>query len=413
MDGELDFFVVVEGAVEFGGHRIEVLGFAEGPAVEAAQFRVDGFGVVVPHEAEAAFDFLLVGFAVEFTESGVHADEEGHEVPLGLAAAESAEGFVEEAVTVLWEDLAARAAWGGGSGRAAGLGRRGHGAEERRIPCIGWGAPQAEGGNGGQKKGCRRGDGSLGWFWECVSVRDGGSGGVFAAESLEGDGGDGTTEEVGGDVEPDAGWGGEFHDGGTDGDGWVEGATGDVADGEGAGHDGHADGEAVERIAGVGLGGGGIEDDPGEGEGEEEFGDEGLGDVGDGGGVTGFSGEESGGGGGGDGSEDLGTPVGNDVLGVAFTAEEDSEGDGWVVMGAGDVAAGVDHDHEGCSDGEWGDDAGSSGEDRAADGEDEEEGADEFGDVFVHEEVREVRIAEGEDLIETAGDVNEQNQGGG
>ena len=211
-----------------------------------------------------------------------------------------------------------------------------------------------------------------------------GSGSVGLAERLEGEGGGGTAEEVGDDVEPDAGWGGEFHDGDADGDGWVEGTTGDVADGEGAGHDGHADGETVEGIAGVGLGGGDIEDDVGEGEGEEEFSEEGLGDVGDGSAFAGFAGEERGGCGGGGSAEDLGDPVREDVLGVAFPAEEDGEGDGWVVVCAGDVATGEDHDHEGGSDGEGRDDAGLACEDGAADGEDEEECADEFGDVFVH-----------------------------
>ena len=72
------------------------------------------------------------------------------------------------------------------------------------------------------------------------------------------EGSGGTAEEVGDDVEPDAGWGGEFHDGDADGDGWVEGTAGDVADGEGTGHDGHADGQSVEGIVCGALGGGGI-----------------------------------------------------------------------------------------------------------------------------------------------------------
>ena len=211
-----------------------------------------------------------------------------------------------------------------------------------------------------------------------------GSGSVGLAECLEGEGSGGSAEEVGDDVEPDAGRGGEFHDGDADGDGGVEGTTGDVADGESAGHDGHADGEAVEGVAGVGLGGGDVEDDVGEGEGEEEFSEEGLGDIGDGSAFSGFAGEERGGCGGGGSAEDLGDPVGEDVLGVAFTAEEDGEGDGWVVVSAGDVAACEDHDHEGCADGEGRDDASLAREHGAADGEDEEECADEFGDVFVH-----------------------------
>ena len=54
-------------------------------------------------------------------------------------------------------------------------------------------------------------------------------------------------------------------------------------------------------------------------------------------------------------------------------------------MSAGNVAAGEDHDHEGGADGEWRDDPGRAGNDGATDREDEEEGTDEFCDVFFHE----------------------------
>jgi hypothetical protein len=52
-------------------------------------------------------------------------------------------------------------------------------------------------------------------------------------------------------------------------------------------------------------------------------------------------------------------------------------------VGAGDVAAGVDHDHKGEANNDPGE--GMLGEDGVADGLDEEESTDEFDDDFVHE----------------------------
>ena len=53
-------------------------------------------------------------------------------------------------------------------------------------------------------------------------------------------------------------------------------------------------------------------------------------------------------------------------------------------MRARDVASGEDHDHERRADGERRNHASASADPGAADREDEEEGADEFCDVFVH-----------------------------
>ena len=131
LDGELDFFVVVEHAVEFGGHGDEVLGFAEGLAVEGAEFGVDGLWVVVAHEAETAFDFLLVGFAVEFAEAGVDPDEEWHELALERAAADFADDAAEAAVVGGFEHAFGRR--GGGGMALCGFrgGREAHASEER------------------------------------------------------------------------------------------------------------------------------------------------------------------------------------------------------------------------------------------------------------------------------------------
>ena len=61
----------------------------------------------------------------------------------------------------------------------------------------------------------------------------------------------------------------------------------------------------------------------------------------------------------------------------------DGEGDGGIIVRAGDMAAGVDHDHEGQADDNPGE--GALGKDGMADGLDEEESPDEFDDEFVHE----------------------------
>ncbi len=56
-------------------------------------------------------------------------------------------------------------------------------------------------------------------------------------------------------------------------------------------------------------------------------------------------------------------------------------------MGAGDVAAGINHHHERRSNRKWGDDSRSPADYRAPDGQNEEESPDEFRDVLVHRDV--------------------------
>ena len=81
--------------------------------------------------------------------------------------------------------------------------------------------------------------------------------------------------------------------------------------------------------------------------------------------------------------EQLGDPVGHHVFRVAFSAQPDGERDGGVKMSARDVPAGEDHDHENRTDRDRG--QRGAGTNRCAHGEDEEEGADEFDEVFFHE----------------------------
>ena len=146
------------------------------------------------------------------------------------------------------------------------------------------------------------------------------------------------------------------------------------------GHD-HADGGAVEAVAGGALGGGHVEDHPGKGEGAEELGPGGTEGLGEGGfaACAAEMGDEEGGD---HGAGDLGGEVGEDVGLGQFPAQPDGEGNGGIVVGAGDVAAGVDHDHEGQADDEGG--VRGIGHRRIADGLNEEESPDEFGDEFVH-----------------------------
>jgi hypothetical protein len=194
---------------------------------------------------------------------------------------------------------------------------------------------------------------------------------------------DQAASHVGGEVDPNVRGVNEFHRYQAEGDGGVEGAAGDATDGEGASHHRHADGQSVEGIAGVAFGGGGVEDDVGEGEGEEEFGDQRGGDVFH---FHRFAGadQEHGGGGCEEPGGDLRNHVRSDVFGLAFAAGPDGEGDGGVVVRGGNVAAGENHDHESGADGERRDDAGGPGDDRATDCENQKKCPDEFGYVFVH-----------------------------
>src|SRR5208282_1105369 len=69
---------------------------------------------------------------------------------------------------------------------------------------------------------------------------------------------------------------------------------------------------------------------------------------------------------------------------LALAADPDGEGDRRVVVAAGDVAAGVDHDHEDRADRHGREAPRAGGYHRAAHGEHEEEGADELDEVFFH-----------------------------
>ncbi len=78
----------------------------------------------------------------------------------------------------------------------------------------------------------------------------------------------------------------------------------------------------------------------------------------------------------------LGGDVGKNFGFGEFAPEPDGQGDGGIVMGAGDVAAGVDHDHEHQSNGQRAE--GALGKRGVAHSLDEKKGADEFDDKFVH-----------------------------
>jgi len=80
----------------------------------------------------------------------------------------------------------------------------------------------------------------------------------------------------------------------------------------------------------------------------------------------------------------LSQPVWDNVFHLQFSTNENGECDCWIEVPARNVAAGEDHNHENCADGERRDNAGRAGDDSAPDGENEEEGADEFRDIFSH-----------------------------
>ena len=157
-----------------------------------------------------------------------------------------------------------------------------------------------------------------------------------------------------------------------------------AADRERAGHDRHADGQSVEGIAGGALGGGGIHHHVSQREGEQKLRHESRRDILDLHRRAALADQEDRHQRGHDAGGHLGHPVGNDVLGFTAAADEHGQGDGGIVVRAGDVAAGEDHDHQRRADGQRRNDAGRARNDGAADGEHEEERADEFSDVFVH-----------------------------
>src|ERR1700690_1188146 len=203
-------------------------------------------------------------------------------------------------------------------------------------------------------------------------------------DELEGESGDDSAKKFGDEEDPDAGPGGETHDGDTDGDAGIERATRDVADGESAGHDGHADGEAVEGISSGTFGGGGVEDDEDEREGEKEFGEE-CGESlqtprsDDGAALEEFHDD-----GGDNGANNLSDPIGGKILGLKLSAQPDAQGNRGIVVPAGNMPAGENHDHEGRADAQGSEPACAWGDDGAANGQDQKKRANRFDQIFSH-----------------------------
>ena len=130
----------------------------------------------------------------------------------------------------------------------------------------------------------------------------------------------------------------------------VEHAAGDAADGEGAGRYGEPDRQPEEPVAGLVLAGGHVEHHVAQGEGADQ--------LDHGGGRLGVTAQGQGGDGRGvdDGAADppgdhaagdLRDPVTDGLNGPDPAADQRPHGHGRVVVAAGDVAAGVDHDHQG------------------------------------------------------------------
>ena len=207
---------------------------------------------------------------------------------------------------------------------------------------------------------------------------------VFWTDGLERQGGNGSAGQVSEDMDPDLGEGHKFHDAQSYGNRWVERAAGKATYGEGASHDGHADGQPVERVVGRAFGRGDIEHDKSEGEGEEKLRHECHGNALDFHRGAALAAEKDGDQSSGYTRRDLSDPIRDYILRVASAAQEDGEGNSGIKMPARDVPGSEDHNHERRADGQGWDDSGRSRNDGAADGEHEEKSADEFCDVFVH-----------------------------
>src|SRR6185369_8067647 len=132
--------------------------------------------------------------------------------------------------------------------------------------------------------------------------------------------------------------------------------------------------------------GGDVEDDVGESERADEFRDQGGQDVQVGGVAAAgrFTFQVKDDEGCGQGADDLGDHVGNDICLGATSAQPDGQGDGGVIMRAGDVAAGVDHDHQGQADRQRREGR-SRVDDVHTDGQDQKECADKFYEIFFHD----------------------------
>ena len=84
------------------------------------------------------------------------------------------------------------------------------------------------------------------------------------------------------------------------------------------------------------------------------------------------------------GPGELCQPVRHHVGDVHFTPDQDAQRYRRVIMRAGNMAAGVNHHHERCADGERRDHTRTWANSRAANRQDKEESSDEFRDIFVH-----------------------------
>src|SRR5438445_6973987 len=84
------------------------------------------------------------------------------------------------------------------------------------------------------------------------------------------------------------------------------------------------------------------------------------------------------------GSDKLRHHVRHHVGYIDFTPDQNAECHRRVIMRAGDMAAGVNHDHERRANGERRDDTRAGPDSGATNCQDKEESSDEFGDVLVH-----------------------------
>lgn len=207
---------------------------------------------------------------------------------------------------------------------------------------------------------------------------------VGRIQEFEGQSSDEGAREFRDDVNPNVREIDQLHQREAERDGGIKRAARDCSDGERADHHRHADGQAVERIAGSVFGGGRIQDNKSERESEEKLGHENQRDVLDFHRHAALAHEKEGDERRGDAGEELRHPVGNHVLRIATPSNKNGQRDRRIEVATGDVPSDVNHDHERATDRERRDDASRAGNDGAADGEDEEKSADKFCEVFFH-----------------------------
>ena len=80
LDAKENLAVGAELRVELGRHRVQVRLLVQRLPELFPQLRVNGLGIVVPHETQAGIDLLLQELAVQAAETRQHADEQRHEV---------------------------------------------------------------------------------------------------------------------------------------------------------------------------------------------------------------------------------------------------------------------------------------------------------------------------------------------